>query len=149
MLFGRHQHLGDRPPGRVAVWAEAFDRLVAGLRDCTRTGQITSDDPYAGAITIWAALHGYATLRASLPRFDWPAPRPPSTATPRPPPRQAGKNYTTLHLIISDQHGPIDNQAGSARPPMPAIVTRLLGLEPPTSAGLIRSAPQITSFCMP
>jgi hypothetical protein len=74
VLFGRHQHLGDRPPGRVAVWAEAFDRLVAGLRDCTRTGQITSDDPYADAITIWAAPHGYATLHASLPRFDWPAP---------------------------------------------------------------------------
>jgi AcrR family transcriptional regulator len=74
VLFGRHQHLGDRPPGRVAIWAEAFDQLVAGLRDCTRTGQITSDDPYADAVTIWAALHGYATLRASLPRFDMPAP---------------------------------------------------------------------------
>jgi len=75
VLFGRHEHLGDRPPGRVAIWAEAFDQLVAGLRDCTRTGQITSDDPYADAVTIWAALHGYATLRASLPRFDMPSPQ--------------------------------------------------------------------------
>ena len=75
VLFGRYQHLGDRPPGRVAIWGEAFDQLVAGLRDCTRTGQITSDDPYADAVTIWAALHGYATLRASLPRFDLPAPQ--------------------------------------------------------------------------
>jgi hypothetical protein len=31
------------------------------------------------AVTIWAALHGYATLRASLPRFDWPAPQAAST----------------------------------------------------------------------
>ncbi len=75
VLFGRYQHLGDRPADRPAIWAEAFNLLVTALRDCASAGQITSDDPYGDAVTIWAALHGYATLRASLPRFDWPAPQ--------------------------------------------------------------------------
>ena len=75
VLLSRHQHLGDRPPGRAAIRAEAFDLLVTALRDCARAGQIATDDPRANAVTIWAALHGYATLRASLPLFDWPAPQ--------------------------------------------------------------------------
>ena len=44
------------------------------MRDCASARQITSDDSHGDAIIIWAALHGYATLRASLPLFDWPAP---------------------------------------------------------------------------
>jgi len=44
------------------------------VRDCADAGQAPSDDPYADALTIWAALHGYATLRASMPERDWPAP---------------------------------------------------------------------------
>jgi AcrR family transcriptional regulator len=107
VLFGRYQHLGDRPPGRVTIWAEAFDQLVAGLRDCTRAGQITSDDPYADAVTIWAALHGYATLRASLPRFDMPAPQAALdrilsryvSATPAP-------SRKELHTLHPDHQGP-------------------------------------------
>jgi len=75
VLFGRYQHLGDRPADRPAIWAEAFNLLVTALRDCASADQIASDDPYGDAVTIWAALHGYATLRASLPRFDWPAPQ--------------------------------------------------------------------------
>ena len=96
VLFGRHQHLGERPPGRTATWAEAFNWLVIALRDCARAGQIATDDPHADAITIWAALHGYATLRASLPTFGWPDPhaaldRILSRYAP-PPPHQAGKH---------------------------------------------------------
>ena len=75
VLLSRHQHLGDRPPGRAAIRAEAFDLLVTALCDCASAGQIATDDPRADAVTIWAALHGYATLRASLPLFDWPAPQ--------------------------------------------------------------------------
>ena len=95
VLLSRHQHLGDRPPGRAAIRAEALDLLVTALRDCASAGQIATDDPRADAVTIWAALHGYATLRASLPLFDWPAPQ---AALDRilsryapPSPRQAGK----------------------------------------------------------
>lgn len=75
MLFSRHQHLADRPAGRAVFRAEAFNLLVTAVRDCVSAGQIASDDPYDDAVIIWAALHGYATLRASLPSFDWPAPQ--------------------------------------------------------------------------
>jgi AcrR family transcriptional regulator len=74
VLFSRYQHLADRRPDRGAIRTQALHLLVAALRDCASAGQITSDDPHSDAIIIWAALHGYATLRASLPLFDWPAP---------------------------------------------------------------------------
>ena len=75
VLFGRYQRLGDRPAGRAAIRAEAFNLLLTALRDCASTGQIASDDLHGDAVIIWAALHGYATLRAGLPHFDWPDPQ--------------------------------------------------------------------------
>ena len=75
VLLSRYQHLGERPPGRAALRTEALNLLVSALRDCASAGQITTDDPHADAVIIWSALHGYATLRASLPLFDWPAPQ--------------------------------------------------------------------------
>ena len=105
MLLSRYQHPGGRPPGRAAIRAEALNLLVTAVRDCASAGQIATDDPRANAVTIWAALHGYATLRASLPLFDWPAPQ---AALDRilsryapPPPRQAGK-----HPAPPDHQGP-------------------------------------------
>ena len=105
VLLSRYQHLGGRPPGRAAIRAEALNLLVTAVRDCASAGQIATDDPRADAVTIWAALHGYATLRASLPLFDWPAPQ---AALDRilsryapPPPRQAGK-----HPAPPDHQGP-------------------------------------------
>jgi AcrR family transcriptional regulator len=74
VLLSRYQHLGDRPADRAAIRAEALTLLVTAVRDCASAGQITTDDPDGDAVIIWSALHGYATLRASLPLFDWPAP---------------------------------------------------------------------------
>jgi AcrR family transcriptional regulator len=74
VLFGRFQHFGDRPPSRGLTRAEAFNLLVNAVRECVSSGQIASEDPEADAVALWAALHGYATLRPSLPHFDWPAP---------------------------------------------------------------------------
>ncbi len=75
VLFSRYQQLGGRPPARTASRAEAFNGFVAAVRDCVSAGQIASDDPRGDALAIWAALHGYATLRVSMPRFDWPDPQ--------------------------------------------------------------------------
>ena len=75
MLLSRYQHLGERPPGRAAIRTESLSLLVTAVRDCASAGQIASDDPYGDAVIIWAALHGYATLRASLPLFGWPTPQ--------------------------------------------------------------------------
>jgi len=75
VLVGRYQHLGERPPSRGAIRAESLNLLITALRDCASAGQITTDDPHSDAVIIWSALHGYATLRASLPLFGWPAPQ--------------------------------------------------------------------------
>ena len=75
VLFSRYQHLADRRHDRAAIRTEALNLLITALRDCASAGQITTDDPHADAVIIWSALHGYATLRASLPLFDWPAPQ--------------------------------------------------------------------------
>jgi AcrR family transcriptional regulator len=74
VLFSRYQHLADRRPDRAAIRAQALHLLVTALRECASAGQVSSDDPHGDAVIIWSALHGYATLRASLPLFDWPAP---------------------------------------------------------------------------
>jgi len=75
VLFGRRRHLRGGPPGPAAAGAETFNLLVTALRDCADAGRCASDDPYGDAITIWIALHGYATLHPSLPAFTWPAPQ--------------------------------------------------------------------------
>jgi AcrR family transcriptional regulator len=74
VLFSRYQHLGDRPADRAVLRAEALTLLVTAVRDCASAGQITTGDPDGDAVIIWSALHGYASLRASLPFFGLPAP---------------------------------------------------------------------------
>ena len=74
VLFGRYQHLGERPPSRETLRAEALNFLVNAVHECVGSGQIASDDTEADALALWAALHGHATLRASMPHFNWPDP---------------------------------------------------------------------------
>jgi AcrR family transcriptional regulator len=63
----RHQEWDGRPlPG-----APAF----AVLRDTVAQALISAEssaDPFLAAATVWAALHGLVTLRASRPAFPWP-----------------------------------------------------------------------------
>jgi AcrR family transcriptional regulator len=93
VLFSRYQHLADRRPDRAAIRTQALNLLITALRDCASAGQITTDDPRADAVIIWSALHGYATLRASLPLFDLPAPEAAlDRILSRYAPRQAGKH---------------------------------------------------------
>jgi len=59
------RHNGD--PG-----ATSFGALVQAITACVEAGASTSSDPFADAVAIWVALHGYATLRVSVPNFPWP-----------------------------------------------------------------------------
>lgn len=74
ILFSRHHLVDDHAKGnlRIQARAEAFRLLVTTLLRCVEAGSVASDDPLADATTIWAGLHGYATLRPSLPGFPWP-----------------------------------------------------------------------------
>lgn len=76
VLFERH-----RTPGTDAIsvdgidtmlGAEAFAVLVDAVGGCVASGDSTEQSPQAGAARVWVALHGLATLRASLPNFPWP-----------------------------------------------------------------------------
>jgi AcrR family transcriptional regulator len=50
-----------------------FGGLVEGVAGCMQAGVVPAGDPTRVATTIWTALHGIVSLRASLPRFAWPA----------------------------------------------------------------------------
>ncbi|MFI9329477.1 TetR-like C-terminal domain-containing protein [Kitasatospora sp. NPDC052868] len=73
ILFGWARPKPEAPaadvPGRQGL--DAFQILVDNLDACVRAGRSSSTDPFADAVTIWAALHGQVTLRAD-PGFPWP-----------------------------------------------------------------------------
>jgi len=52
--------------------AAAFEFLVTGVRECMATGLAPTADPARVALNVWTALHGFVSLRASLPDFPWP-----------------------------------------------------------------------------
>ncbi len=69
-----------RPPALEAGVAveqmlgyKAFSVLVNRIAACVAAGRSRSDDPFTDATALWVALHGYATLRSSIPNFPWPA----------------------------------------------------------------------------
>lgn len=57
---------GDRPGERV------FGRLVAAVQACIDAGAARGGDATITAVTIWVALHGIVSLRASRPGHPWP-----------------------------------------------------------------------------
>jgi AcrR family transcriptional regulator len=71
-----------RPPGVTTLersatvehmlGADAFALLLNAIRDCIAAGSSTASSPLAAATQLWVALHGYATLRASVTDFPWP-----------------------------------------------------------------------------
>jgi len=57
----------------MAEGAAALNVLVQGIADCASAGRSVSQDHFADAVAIWAALHGLATLRAEMaPTIPWP-----------------------------------------------------------------------------
>jgi AcrR family transcriptional regulator len=55
-----------RPPERLSGM-RAFDRLADAVAAAGRRS------PRLDATVLWAGLHGYAALRASVPAFPWPS----------------------------------------------------------------------------
>lgn len=73
VAFGRHRRTGtgslpaDTPLSGLSG-GQAFGRLVAAVAAQTTAGA----DPQLDATALWVALHGYASLSASVPAFPWP-----------------------------------------------------------------------------
>jgi AcrR family transcriptional regulator len=72
LLFERRDPITDVAGPVPPIRKEAFDSLVRGLQDCVDAGISASDDPVRDGTAIWVALHGFATLQATLPSFPWP-----------------------------------------------------------------------------
>lgn len=49
-----------------------FRALVDGIATAQAAGAVRRGDPFRLAVTVWAGLHGIATLRLARPRFPWP-----------------------------------------------------------------------------
>ena len=72
LLFERRDLIGVGSEANRLIRIESFDQLVANLQACVDAGISASDDPARDAAAIWAALHGFATLRSFRPQFPWP-----------------------------------------------------------------------------
>ncbi|MDQ1058303.1 TctA family transporter [Arthrobacter globiformis] len=59
--------LGSGYTGRTS---EAIGMLNDAVQACSEEG--FSDSTDAVAVAVWAGVHGYTTLQASLPVFPWP-----------------------------------------------------------------------------
>jgi AcrR family transcriptional regulator len=75
LMFGH-----DRPPPTpqakksidTMTGARAFALLVHSISACIEARQSSSTDPERDATALWAAMHGYVGLLATMPDFPWP-----------------------------------------------------------------------------
>ena len=72
LLFERRNLIGAGSEANRLIRSESFEQLVANVQACVDAGISASDDPARDAAAIWAALHGFATLRSFRPQFPWP-----------------------------------------------------------------------------
>jgi AcrR family transcriptional regulator len=72
LLFERRNLIGGGSEANRLIRNVSFDLLVASVQACVEAGISASDDPARDAMAIWAALHGFATLRSFRPQFPWP-----------------------------------------------------------------------------
>jgi AcrR family transcriptional regulator len=56
----------------VMIGANAFGVLLDAVAACIASGDSTAPAALPAATQLWVALHGYVSLRASLPAFPWP-----------------------------------------------------------------------------
>jgi AcrR family transcriptional regulator len=78
VLFARKRIMTEGIPKAESVatmiGAESFGTLITGIEGCVTAGYSHSDNPVRDATLLWIGLHGYATLRATVPYFPWPDP---------------------------------------------------------------------------
>jgi AcrR family transcriptional regulator len=72
LLFERRDLIGIGSEANRLIRIGSFELLVASVQACVDAGISASDDPARDAAAIWAALHGFATLRSFRPQFPWP-----------------------------------------------------------------------------
>lgn len=71
-LFSRSWHPAPDFPFERFPGMDAFAVLEDAVRECIGL-RADQTDVFEGAVRIWSALHGMASLRVTMPRFPWPA----------------------------------------------------------------------------
>lgn len=72
-LFARcWQPSPDVAPEAFPGW-DAFAVLQDAVQECIDARRRKGVDAFESSVRIWAALHGMASLRVTMPRFPWPA----------------------------------------------------------------------------
>ncbi|MBJ7469785.1 MAG: TetR/AcrR family transcriptional regulator [Solirubrobacteraceae bacterium] len=69
---GDRKEAGDKPLTGEPIGRESFEDLVEAVVACQAAGQARAGDAHDLAIGMWAALHGYATLRYARSGVGWP-----------------------------------------------------------------------------
>ena len=72
LMFSIQGHRLDPETYSTSPGAESFAILVDAIADCAADQSSTSIDPFADAVAVLVALHGYALLRPARPNFPWP-----------------------------------------------------------------------------
>jgi AcrR family transcriptional regulator len=75
VLFGRTPQpelASDPAPRSIEAGGETFDLMVQAVAACIRAGIAADADPMRVAVSLWTALHGIVSLRASVGPFPWP-----------------------------------------------------------------------------
>jgi hypothetical protein len=49
-----------------------FEGLRDSVAQALSSGEAANTDPFLSTILLWAALHGFVTLRVNKPQFPWP-----------------------------------------------------------------------------
>lgn len=70
VLFGGHT-AADLGAGVRDRTMQPFSSLVDGITAAQAEFAVRPGDPHRLATSVWAALHGIATLRTARPRFGW------------------------------------------------------------------------------
>ena len=76
VMFGRHRSdpggnvNQQRPDTDSLVGSDAFGRLMEAV--ARGAAHVPAEDLMPTATSVWVALHGYVSLRDSVPAFPWP-----------------------------------------------------------------------------
>jgi AcrR family transcriptional regulator len=72
VLFSARRPPAEKTRTETGVsYDEGFAGLVAVLRECDPA--LDAAEARELAIAVWSSLHGFATLRAARPHFEWPS----------------------------------------------------------------------------
>lgn len=75
VLFAFRPDWVSAPVEELPAATKAFRVAAGAVEEATAAGRLAPADPFTASLTLWAAMHGVATLLAASPGFDTEAER--------------------------------------------------------------------------